>query len=177
MLSKVKQMMKVLPPFMSQIVQFGVLTGLRSSEILQSVELINSGSEILQEYYDVENMMLCHWKFKQFLRTTKIAYVSFVTPEMVDMVKGPTSMQPLTYNQIRTVCYSNGITCDMRFCRKLFATWLYRSGISEVTINMLQGRCPPSILHQHYLASADSSLRHDVLTAVDKLKEKMMLIN
>jgi intergrase/recombinase len=178
MLSKVKQMMKVLPPFMSQIVQFGVLTGLRSSEILQSVELINSGSkEILQEYYDVENMMLCHWKFKQFLRTTKITYVSFVTPEMVDMVKGPTSMQPLTYNQIRSVCYSNGITCDMRFCRKLFATWLYRSGISEATINMLQGCCPPSILHQHYLASADSSLRQDVLTAVDKLREKKMMID
>jgi hypothetical protein len=72
MLSKVKQMMKILPPYMSQIVKFGVLTGLRSSEILQSVELINSGSETLQEYYDVENMMLCHWKFKQFIRTTKI---------------------------------------------------------------------------------------------------------
>jgi intergrase/recombinase len=174
MLSKVKQMIKVLPPFMGQIIKFGVLTGLRSSEILQSVELINSSSETLQEYYDVENMMLCHWKFKQFLRTTKIAYVSFVTPEMVDMVKGSTSMQPLTYTQIRSVCYNNGITCDMRFCRKLFATWLYRSGISEATINMLQGRCPPSILHQHYLASADSSLRRDVLTAVEKLREKIM---
>jgi intergrase/recombinase len=174
MLSKVKQMMKVLPPYMSQIVQFGVLTGLRSSEILQSVELINSGSETLQEYYDVENMMLCHWKFKQFLRTTKIAYVSFVTPEMVDMVKGPTSMQPLTYNQIRNVCCGNGITCDMRFCRKIFATWLYRSGIPEATINMLQGRAPSSILHQHYIASADNSLRRDVLAAVDKLREKIM---
>jgi intergrase/recombinase len=178
MLSKVKQMMKVLPPFMSQIVQFGVLTGLRSSEILQSVELINSGSkEILQEYYDVENMMLCHWKFKQFLRTTKIAYVSFVTPEMVDMGKGPTSMQPLTYNQIRSVCYSNGITCDMRFCRKLFATWLYRSGISEAMINMLQGRAPSSILHQHYIASADNSLRRDVLAAVEKMREKIMTVD
>lgn len=178
MLSKVKQMMKVLPPFMSQTVQFGVLTGLRSSEILQSVELINSGSkEILQEYYDVENMMLCHWKFKQFLRTTKIAYVSFVTPEMVDMGKGPTSMQPLTYNQIRSVCYSNGITCDMRFCRKLFATWLYRSGISEAMINMLQGRAPSSILHQHYIASADNSLRRDVLAAVEKMREKIMTVD
>jgi intergrase/recombinase len=130
----------------------------------------------LQEYYDVENMMLCHWKFKQFIQTTKIAYVSFVTPEMVDMVKGPTSMQPLTYTQIRSVCCNNGITCDMRFCRKIFATWLYRSGISEATINMLQGRCPPSILHQHYLASADNSLRRDVLTALEKLREKITMI-
>jgi hypothetical protein len=108
MLSKLKKMIGILPPHMAQIIKFGTLTGLRSSEILQSVELINSGSkEILQEYYDTQNMMLCHWKFKQFIRTTKIAYVSFVTPEMVDMVKGPTSMQPLTYNQIRSVCYSN----------------------------------------------------------------------
>jgi hypothetical protein len=42
---------------MAQIIKFGTLTGLRSSEILQSVELINSGSkEILQEYYDTQNM-------------------------------------------------------------------------------------------------------------------------
>lgn len=82
-----------------------------------------------------------------------IAYVSFVTQEMIDMVKGPTSMQPLTYSQIRHACCSKGITCDMRFCGKIFATWLYRSGIQEATINLLQGRCPPSILHQHYFVS------------------------
>ena len=173
MLSKVKQMIQVLPPYMGQIVKFGTLIGLRPTEILQSVELIND-KQAFPQYYDVENMMLCHFRFKQFIRTTKIAYVSFVTPEMVDMVKGPTSMQPLTYSQIRNVCDRGGISCDMRFCRKIFATWLYRSGISEATINMLQGRCPPSILHQHYLASADSSLREDVLTAVEKLTEKIM---
>lgn len=173
MLSKVKQMMQILPPFMAQIVKFGVIVGLRLTEIVQSVELIND-AKAFPEYYDAENMMLYHFKFKQFVRTTKIAYVSFVTPEMIDMVKGPTSMQPLTYSQIRNACCSKGITCDMRFCRKIFATWLYRSGISEATINMLQGRCPPSILHQHYLASADNSLRRDVLAAVEKLREKLM---
>jgi intergrase/recombinase len=62
------------------------------------------------------------------------------------------------------------------FWRKIFATWLYRSGISEATINMVQGRCPPSILHQHYLASADNSLRRDVLTALEKLREKITMI-
>jgi intergrase/recombinase len=176
MLSKVKQMMQILPPFMAQIVKFGVIVGLRPTEIVQSVELIND-AKAFPEYYDAENMMLYHFKFKQFVRTTKIAYVSFVTPEMIDMVKGPTSMQPLTYSQIRNACCSKGITCDMRFCRKIFATWLYRSGISEATINMLQGRCPPSILHQHYLASADNSLRRDVLAAVEKLREKIMAVD
>ena len=173
MVSKVKQMVKILPPFMGQIVRFGVIVGLRPTEIMQCVELIND-AKAFPEYYDVENMMLCHYKFKQFVRTTKLAYISFATSEMIDIVKGPTSMQPLSYSQIRNVCCSNGITCDMRFCRKIFATWLYRSEISEATINMLQGRCPPSILRQYYLASADSSLRRDVLTAVEKLREKIM---
>jgi intergrase/recombinase len=176
MLSKVRQMMQILPPFMAQIVKFSVIVGLRPTEIVQSVELIND-AKAFPEYYDAENMMLYHFKFKQFVRTTKIAYVSFVTSEMIDMVKGPTSMQPLTYSQIRNACCSKGITCDMRFCRKIFATWLYRSGISEATINMLQGRCPPSILHQHYLASADNSLRRDVLAAVEKLREKIMVVD
>ena len=70
-----------------------------------------------------------------------------------------------------------GITCDMRFCSNIFATWLYRSGISEATINMLQGRYPPSILHQHYLVLADNSLRRDVLAAVEKLREKIMAVD
>ena len=93
MLSKVKQMMQILPPFMAQIVQFGVIVGLRSTEILQSVELINDAKEF-PEYYDAENMMLYHFKFKQFLRTTKIAYVSFVTPEMMDMLKAQHQCSP-----------------------------------------------------------------------------------
>jgi intergrase/recombinase len=45
--------------------------------------------------------------------------------------------------------------------------------IPEVVIDMLQGRAPPSILHQHYLASADDSLRNNVLAAIEKLKEKI----
>lgn len=173
MLSRVKQMMQILPPYMAQILKFGVLVGLRPTEIMQCVELINSGNETLQEYYDAENMMLCHFKFKQFLRNTKMAYISFATPEMIEMVKGSTTMQPLTYMQIRNICYSAGVRCDMRFTRKIFATWLYQNKIPEVVIDMLQGRAPPSILHQHYLASADDSLRVNVLTAIEKLKEKL----
>jgi hypothetical protein len=79
MLSKVNQMVKILPPFMGEIVKFGVLVGLRPTELMQCVELINSGNETLQEYYDAENMMLCHYKFKQFVWTTRIEYISFAT--------------------------------------------------------------------------------------------------
>jgi len=159
---------------MAQIVKFGVLVGLRPTEIMQSVELINSSdNQIVQQYYDAENMMLCHFKFKQFLRNTKMAYISYVTPEIVDMVKGSTTMQTLGYNQIRNVCCSAGVPCDFRYTRKLFATWLFRSGIPESTIDLLQGRAPPSILHQHYIASAEDSLRKNVLDAVEKLKEKL----
>jgi hypothetical protein len=70
MLSKVKQMMQILPPFMAQIVKFGVIVGRRPTEIVQSVELINE-AKAFPEYYDAENMMLYHFKFKQFVRTTK----------------------------------------------------------------------------------------------------------
>jgi hypothetical protein len=33
------------------------------------------------------------------------------------------------------------------------------------------------MLHQHYIASADNSLRRDVLAAVEKLREKIMMVD
>jgi hypothetical protein len=47
--------------------------------------------------------------------------------------------------------------------------------IGETLYNSRRYR--PSILHQHYLASADDSLRRDVLAAVEKLRKKIMKVD
>ena len=41
MIDRVKQTMQVLPPVMSNIVKYAVLTGMRPSESIESVKLLN----------------------------------------------------------------------------------------------------------------------------------------
>jgi hypothetical protein len=46
MLSRIKEMIRLLPPFMGQIIKFGCLVGLRPSEVVESVRLINNDNNI-----------------------------------------------------------------------------------------------------------------------------------
>ena len=85
MMQRVKEMVSKLPGFMGDIVKFGVLVGLRPAETVEAVKLIND-KEAIQTYYNKERQALEHFKFKQFLRTTKKAYISFVSPEMLETI-------------------------------------------------------------------------------------------
>jgi intergrase/recombinase len=55
------------------------------------------------------------------------------------------------------------------YCRKMFASYLIKSGIDANTVDMLQGRCPSSILLRHYQVP-DLSLKDRVLTALHELE-------
>jgi hypothetical protein len=48
MLTKIKQMISLLPYRLGQILKFGCLIGLRPSEILDSVRLINGDKQVFQ---------------------------------------------------------------------------------------------------------------------------------
>jgi hypothetical protein len=57
--------------------------GLRPSEVIESVRLIND-KDAFQKYYRAELQALEHFRFPDiFLRSTRKAYISFVTPETV----------------------------------------------------------------------------------------------
>lgn len=62
----------------------------------------------------------------------------------------------------------------MNLCRKIFASWLNRSGIPNEHIDMLQGRVSPSVLARHYLAPSND-VKDKVLDAVDKLQGEINL--
>src|SRR5215211_154807 len=108
----------------------GAINGLRPAEIVESVKLIND-KEAFARYYNPERMTLEHYKFPDvFVRATKKAYISFVTPEMLEVAKLPLSILSSTpsYNAIRLACRKRGVNMDMRFCRKIQASWLYQHG-------------------------------------------------
>ena len=82
---------------MAQIIKFCCLTGLRPAEAVESVRLINDKEEF-PKYYNPERQSLEHFRFPSvFLRQTKKAYISFVTPETLDMVR---CFEPSTTSQL-----------------------------------------------------------------------------
>jgi intergrase/recombinase len=60
---------------------------------------------------------------------------------------------------------------DMHYCRKIFATWLHKQGVSKVLIDLLQGRAGKSILGNHYLQPGQD-YRYKVLDVVNSLRQK-----
>jgi hypothetical protein len=77
MIAKVKQMIHLLLPPMGKIIRFALITGLRPSEVVESVRLLNGGGRgkgvsIDRPYYNPERQALEHFRFPDvFLRTTK----------------------------------------------------------------------------------------------------------
>jgi intergrase/recombinase len=161
------------PTWTGQIIKFACLVGLRPAEVVESVKLIND-KEAFQKYYNPDRRALEHYKFgKQFLRTTKACYISVVSPEILELVQNLDKV-PKSYDDIRLACYTIGKTrCDLRFARKIFASWLHKSGVSSVIIDLLQGRVPKSVLVQHYLVPVGVDYKTKVLEAVHQLKKEI----
>jgi intergrase/recombinase len=170
MIQRIKEMVEKLPPLMGKIIKFGLVTGLRPAEAVESVRLLSvRDTEQLLLYYNPERQCLEHFRFPQFVRRTKKAYISFVTPEMIEPLASFGARVP-SYNAIRLACRRRGIRCDFRYTRKIYASWLHKEGISETVIDFLQGRTSPSVFSRHYL-TPDSSLRQRVLDSLDRLNQ------
>jgi intergrase/recombinase len=173
MLQQVAKMISKTPRTMGQIIKFACLTGLRPAEAVESVRLINNKEEFAK-YYNEGRQALEHLRFPSlFLRQTKKAYISFVTPEMLDMIRPiePSSTVP-TYNAIRLTCRREGVYMDMRYCRKIFASWLHKHGVSDVLIDLLQGRVGKSVLVKHYIQPGQD-YKDKILDSVKGLKQEI----
>jgi hypothetical protein len=169
MLQQIAKMVSITPRIMGQIIKFACLTGLRPAETVESVRLIND-KVTLAKYYNPERQALEHFRFPSiFLRQTKKAYISFVTPEMLNMVRYTESSTIPTYNAIRLTCRRKGVYMDMRYCRKIFASWLHKHGVFDILIDLLQGRVGKSVLVNHYLQPGQD-YRDRILEAVNELQ-------
>jgi intergrase/recombinase len=177
MLQRIKEMIRLLPLFMAQIIKFGCLVGLRASEVLESVRLLTIGPN---QYYNRERCTLEHFRFPQiFIRTTKKAYLSFITLEQLSAIgvldcKNPIPTIPTpTHNAIRLACRKRSLKMDMRYCRKIFGSWLHsQSGIATEEIDFLQGRVNPSVFSRHYLTPSQD-LKSKVIEALEQLQPQL----
>ena len=162
---RVLQMIAKTPIQIANIIRFACLTGLRPAEVRESVKLINC-QETLGTYYNQDRQTLEHFRFHDiFLRHTKKAYISFVTPEILQLARFEPNAKMITYNIIRKRLNQVGLSMELKLCRKQFASYLRQSArIQPEVVDLLQGRVSTSILTRHYLVP-DNSLRHDVLAA------------
>ena len=104
------------------------------------------------------------------LLQTKKCYISFITPETLELVKESVNLPTLTYDKIRLGCWKQGITCDLRFALKIFASHLRHSGIEPEVVNLIQGRVDSDILTRHYIVP-QNSLKHQVIDALKQLQK------
>lgn len=178
MLQRIKEMVDILPPFMGNIIRFACLVGLRASEVIESVRLLNAPQNSGAHYYNPERQALEHFRFpKLFLRQTKKCYLSYITKDLLSAI-GILDCKDQGYiptrNAITHACQRKGIKMDMYLCRKIFASWLRKEGIQPEAIDLLQGRVSQSILTRHYLVP-QNTLRDDVLRALEKLSAHLLL--
>lgn len=130
------------------ILIFTTLTGLRPSEALESIRLIEADN---QEYINKKIMLLKHFRFPQyFIRRTNKAYISIVNKTIIDLARNSASLT--SYKSLISVIkrYNLNYNIHTKYCRKIFATYLRNNGIEQEIIDLLQGRIPKSIFVRHY---------------------------
>jgi hypothetical protein len=96
--SKVKEMIRVLPSNMSDVIRFACLGGLRPGEVCESVRLLCIPSKnVPEQYYNPEQQCLEHFRFSQFNRRTKKAYISYLSTDnyqWITKIQGKTPPLP-----------------------------------------------------------------------------------
>jgi hypothetical protein len=86
MLHWLREAIEALPVPYSRFLLFCTLTGLRGSEAVESVRLLNRVDR--RDYYNPEQQILQHYRFPDlFIRRTKAVYISVVNDEIIGIAK------------------------------------------------------------------------------------------
>jgi intergrase/recombinase len=158
MLTWIKNAMAELPAHYANILLFNTVTGLRPSEAVESIKLLRSDKNYLNE----EQMVLEHFRHPQiFLRKTKKAYVTHVTPEILDIAA---KCEPDdSWNGLYGLLKRKRLGSHTKYCRAVFATHLRKQGIEPELIDIFQGRVPRTVFARHYF-------RPDFMHEQDKIR-------
>jgi hypothetical protein len=143
MLDWLQKALRALPTEYRDVLRFNTLTGLRPTEALQSLKLIKTD----RENY-LKDGMLQHYKYpKTFIRRTKKAYISIVTPNILKLAS---NSKTFSYQAMCIKTKRAGLPYHAEYCRQIFGTYLRDYGIEAEIVNLLQGRIPPDVFLRHY---------------------------
>jgi intergrase/recombinase len=170
MIRWLKEAMQILPTNYANFFLFCTLTGMRCSEALASAKLIKN-PDTFKRYYDPDLCLLRHYAFSDlFIRRTKAVYISIADRKIVGIVQNIDKVP--TYNGLKMISRRRSLSMKIKYCRKIYASWLHRCGESSDLIDMLQGRIGKNIFLKHYL-TPDTSFKMRVLDALEKLQNQL----
>jgi len=91
MLHWLREAIQVLPSRYANLLLFCTLTGMRGSEVVEAVRLLNSRVSRIREkveYYNPERLILQHYLYPNiFIRSTKAIYISIVNDQIIGIAK------------------------------------------------------------------------------------------
>ena len=167
---------KTLPKEYGTVLAFDALTGLRPSEACNSCTLITELNEKgrLNDYLDREQSLLQHFIFKQlFLRKSKNAYISFITPQLLEVVL---KYKPkVRYMTLDKALNYRGLETHFSQLRKMYATNL-RKGLPSEIIDLLQGRIGESIFVKFYYRPYLEQVRDIVFKTIEPVQDELLSI-
>jgi intergrase/recombinase len=150
--------------------KFMLLSGFRKNEGIMSFSLLTElfKNNKLGDYFSEEFSMLEHYKYKQFLRNTKNAYITILPKELVMQVA---HSKPVTYSAIRCYLDRRKIKMRLKELRSYYASFMVRHNIISEEVGLLQGRVSKSVFVRHYLKENPVELRDRVMTALTQLEQ------
>ncbi|HJU34756.1 MAG TPA: hypothetical protein VJ695_06520 [Nitrososphaera sp.] len=187
LLQWLREAIQVLPSRYANLLLFCTLTGMRGSECIEAVRLLrsmditsdqSSSKEISRDthrspsYYNSERQILQHYLYPNiFIRRTKAIYISIVNDHIIGVAQKVEENPSLI--GLKRVIMRRKLSMNIKYCRKIHASWLHHRGISSDLIDALQGRISKNIFLRHYLTpSADYKGR--ILEALSELQKQLL---
>jgi intergrase/recombinase len=148
---------------------------LRMNEALTSFNMIielNSKGKLC-EYYNEELSVLEHFKYKVFLRRTKNAYISFVSPELINEI---CRSQPVTYNAIHCRFARRKMKLRLKELRSYHNSYLRKNGVISELVDILAGRVPKTVFCRHYLGADMKEFSKQILDISHNLENSLLVL-
>ena len=157
-------------PKLEVFLDFVLVSGLRYNESIRAynliIELAKEGK--LSEYYNEENGVLEHFRFKQhFIRRTKKAFISFIPKQLIERIS---KSERLDWCQIQNWIKRKDLRLKFSDVREFWATYMTKH-LRQPEIDFLQGRVSASVFMRNYFNPAlIGSLKERVLKGITDLK-------
>ena len=163
---------KVLPQ-VGNVLLYNTLTGLRPTESLLSIRLIQTDFD---NYTNQELGILQNFKYPEFIsKKTKKSYITVYDSIILDIARNCIPLIP-SWDAIRSHLKRRGVSSiHTKYCRAIFATYLRKSRVEQEIIDIYQGRVPSTIFQAHYMKTNIKEDRERILNALHKLKQEISL--
>jgi len=166
-----RQVSEVLGEDSATFLEFALISGLRITESIESFNLVIklSREHRLEEYFNENLNTLEHFAFpKIFLRTTKNAFVTIVSRQLIEKIS---HCEPITYSSVKMKLQRKHLPMRFDELRDYFGSFMVQHGnLIREEVDLLQGRIGESIFTRHYFSPSFQELRDRTMKAIENLR-------